>query len=371
MRAYAHSIMLSAPRNKTNAARPCRAGCQITLFCASIAAVHGIRWRRSTPLCGQLWCNAAPPLGRGVEITLKFQYITGYTALAQLLHRLSSIGAPDCFDLRPTQTMFCSTQKSTMTVAAKHSSPPPRTALVSLHDVTPAHEDTVFTAISHLRGLGVAALSLLVVPDFHHRADLRRFPGFCERLLAAMGPRDEILLHGYWHLDDGRHRRASQQLLAGALTAGEGEFQALDLAEANERIANGLEVLRETLGAQPAGFVAPAWLQNAQVATAVAQNGLQYCEDHLRVHDLARHSSLFCPAVSFASRSPLRLQASLLSAVFSTPALALQPVVRLAVHPNDYRHSTLVAGIAHVLRRWLPTHQAQSYRELLPCISQS
>ncbi len=258
-----------------------------------------------------------------------------------------------------------------MTVADNYSPPSARTALVSLHDVTPAHEDIVFAAISHLRGLGVAALSLLVVPDFHHRADLRRYPAFCARLRAAMGPRDEILLHGYWHLDDGRRRDASQRLVARALTAGEGEFQALDLAEANVRIANGLAVLRETLDAKPAGFVAPAWLQNSQVVTAVAQNGLRYCEDHLRVHDVKSGSSVFCPALSFASRSPWRLQASLFSAVFSTPALALKPVVRLAVHPNDYRHPSLVAGIARVVRRWLTTHQAQSYSELLPCISES
>lgn len=245
-------------------------------------------------------------------------------------------------------------------------------ALVSLHDVTPAHEARVFAAIDHLRGLGVDALSLLVVPDFHHRAHLAHAPAFCRRLLSVLGPRDEILLHGFWHLADGKPRHgngklhvAGRQLVAKVATAGEGEFQALGYAEARDRLVDGLEVLADTLDVRPDGFVAPAWLQEEAVRRACRDVGLSYCEDHLFVHDLRQGRRVLAPALSMASRSWWRRLGSVAAAQLGGRLLPLQPVVRLAVHPNDYGHPALVASIAQVVRRWQATHTPVNYREAL------
>ena len=238
-------------------------------------------------------------------------------------------------------------------------------ALISLHDVTPAHEAKVFRAIAHLRSLGVDALSLLVVPDFHHRAHLSHHAAFCDKLQAAMLPRDELFLHGFWHLAEQQPVDAGSRLLAAALTAGEGEFHALRHAEALERMEDGLDVIERALGVRPQGFVAPAWLQNAEVRRAAKDLGLRYCEDHLRVYDLASGRRVLAPALSLASRSLARRVGSLAAAELTARALQPMPVVRLAVHPNDYDYPRLVAAIGRVVRRWLPGHPAVSYREAL------
>lgn len=249
-------------------------------------------------------------------------------------------------------------------------------ALVSLHDVTPAHEARVFTAIEHLRGLGVNALNLLVVPDFHHRAHLDHAAAFCSRLRAVLGPRDEIQLHGFYHLADTPPTDTKGKMAAALLTAGEGEFHALDYAEARRRLAEGLEVLERTLGIRPCGFVAPAWLQNAEVRRAVTDSGLAWCEDQLRIHDLQRNRTILAPTLTWASRSLPRRLGSLLYAQIAGRALPLsaaltgEATLRLAVHPNDYRHPELVDSIGRTVRRWLVTHRPVSYEEAL-CTSAS
>lgn len=246
----------------------------------------------------------------------------------------------------------------------------PHRALYSLHDVTPAKEALVFEAIAHLRALGVTRLALLVVPDFHSRADLRSFPAFCAQLRRLLTPDDEILLHGYYHLADAQPQsargfgRVGRKLAAAALTAGEGEFHELDYDEASRRIANGLEVLRETLDVRPSGFVAPAWLQNAQVRRAVADAGLTFCEDHLRIWP-THGEPILAPALSFASRTRLRLWGSLASAELTGRLLPRQPVARLAIHPNDYRSAHLRQAITRVVTRWQAVTTPSRYQEVV------
>ena len=227
----------------------------------------------------------------------------------------------------------------------------PHRALYSLHDVTPAKEALCFQALDHLRALGVHKVALLVVPDFHGRADLREFPAFCAALKQRLLPGDEVLLHGYWHLADTQPSDAFGALKAAALTAGEGEFQALTYAEARTRIDHGLQVLDDALGLRPTGFVAPAWLQNPDVRQAVADAGLGFCEDQLRIWPTSR-APILSPAISFASRTPTRLWGSIAASYVTGRALPRLPVARLAIHPNDYRSSHLRSAITRVISDW-------------------
>ncbi|MSP92036.1 MAG: DUF2334 domain-containing protein [Myxococcales bacterium] len=233
------------------------------------------------------------------------------------------------------------------------------TALISLHDVTPAHAPLVFEALGHLRRLGVDALTLLVVPDFHGHAPLDAEPAFCRRLQAELGPRDELQLHGYTHLADAPHGWRGRWL-----TAGEGEFLDLDGAAARERLQRGLAMMERAFGVRPSGFVAPAWLDNAAVRSAALDLGLNTCEDHFAVYDLAARRKEVCPALSFASRSVPRHLGSLAYAAVAAPVLARRRVVRLAVHPLDYGKPSLIEAIARVVRRWRATHRPASTREL-------
>lgn len=237
-------------------------------------------------------------------------------------------------------------------------------ALYSLHDVTPAKEALCFEALAHLRGLGVDRLAMLVVPDFHGRGDLRQFPAFCAELKRRLLPGDELLLHGYWHLADRAPTGGLAALQAAALTAGEGEFHTLTYADASVRISRGLDVMEEALGLRPTGFVAPAWLQNADVRRAVADAGLRFCEDQLRIWPTGG-TAIVSPAMSFASRTPVRLWGSIAASHVTQTLLTCLPVSRLAIHPNDYRSSHLRAAIARVITDWQTRTIPSRYDEVL------
>ena len=241
---------------------------------------------------------------------------------------------------------------------------PPRQALVSLHDVTPAHGDTVFLAIDHLRSRGVSALTLLVVPDYHHRAALADHPQFCARLRAALGPRDEVVLHGYHHLADRQAPTAAEQFAAAMLTAGEGEFLAFGFDEAKSRIDRGIAAIQAALNVLPRGFVAPAWLQNGEVVRAARAAGMAWCEDHSFVYNLMTGEQILAPAVSLASRDIVRRLGSRAVARAGSAVLPQLRTVRLAVHPGDYGHPKLVATLDRVLAKWLPAHPAVTVREI-------
>lgn len=241
----------------------------------------------------------------------------------------------------------------------------PRRALYSLHDVTPAKETLVFAALDHLRALGLTQVAMLIVPDFHGRADLREFPAFCAEFKKRLLPGDEILLHGYYHLADTPPQTPGRKLASAMLTAGEGEFHDLSYDEASRRIRAGLQVLHEALDLKPTGFVAPAWLQNANVRRAVADAGLGFCEDQLRIWP-SHGAPIFSPALSFASRMPVRLWGSVVAGEISSRVLPRQPVSRVGIHPNDYRSPHLRRAITRVVTRWQATAASSRYQEVLP-----
>lgn len=238
-------------------------------------------------------------------------------------------------------------------------------ALYSLHDVTPAHGDTVLRALDHLRDLGAERLTLLVVPNFHGQAPLQRAPAFVRALRERLRPGDEIALHGFLHRADRRPAAGLAAWKARHLTANEGEFAALTHAEALERIVDGLEVLQDCLEQPVHGFVAPAWLDNPDVRRAVADAGLRWCEDHVWLRDVRALHRQLAPAVSLASRTPLRAAASLAQAYAAVPLLDAAPLVRLAVHPLDYRLPRLVGAIEHVAGHWTQQRRAVTPLEVV------
>jgi predicted deacetylase len=205
------------------------------------------------------------------------------------------------------------------------------------------------------------------VPDFHRRAPLDAFPEWCARLRATLTPRDEVLLHGYYHLADGAGEgRIKSSLGSKLLTAGEGEFERLDAFEARRRLGAGIQMIERALHLRPTGFVAPAWLDNAEVRRACRELGLTFCEDHLHVVDLVANRSVWSPALSFASRTRLRHLGSLAWSAVAAPALGRLDLPRLAVHPLDYTKPSLVEAVADVVRRWLPGHAPIACSEVFP-----
>lgn len=227
--------------------------------------------------------------------------------------------------------------------------------IVSIHDVTPAYADRVQSIFAFLAELAIERGVLLVVPNFHRRWALDEHPMFCDLVRGRLELGWELALHGYTHWDDSvlRPKRRRDRIALRVMTAQEGEFLILDRDEAARRLASGKTMLKRALGVEPAGFVPPAWLCGAGCDRAIAECGLAYSEDHLYLKDYKDGRKLFAPVMGWASRSRSRRISSTLGAAILRRPMALLPVVRLAIHPADFGHQSLIGSIREAIQRFL------------------
>ena len=245
-----------------------------------------------------------------------------------------------------------------------------RMLLTSIHDVSPRFESEVDALVDLVRAHVGHRIAMLVVPN--HWGDAPIIPGsaFAARLRSWADQGFEIFLHGFYHRDETRHARASDQLRARLMTAGEGEFLGLAKDEAAARLAKGRRLLEDVLGRPIAGFVAPAWLYGPGANEALAEAQVPIAEDHMRVWSPATGELLALgPVITWASRSRTRLASSL------TAATALRrmpiPALRIGVHPPDVRHVALVQSIEKTLRIARRKRTPAAYSDLLRGASQS
>jgi hypothetical protein len=238
--------------------------------------------------------------------------------------------------------------------------------LLCVHDVTPRHFERLQQLDALFRANGLAGrYSMLVVPDFWHRWPLQEHPAFVAWLRERAAEGVDMLLHGYFHLDETAHDGGLTRWKSRALTAGEGEFLDLSYAVARERLQRGKALLESLLGRPVEGFVAPAWLYGPGTHAALRELGFTVAEDHWRVWSpAARRTLARSPVVSYASRTPLRLAGSLLWSRLATPLLAPLPIVRHAVHPHDFDSGPLIREFGRALSAFRRDRQPMLYREL-------
>lgn len=223
---------------------------------------------------------------------------------------------------------------------------------VAIHDVAPATWSECLHLLHAIQAVADIPVTWLVVPRYHHSA-LRSLA--CEATLERLlGQGHELALHGYTHSDPAPVRGyGSARLLRTVYTQREGEFAALDMAEAQRRIALGLRFFQER-GWPVSGFIAPAWLLGAQAWAALAEQPFSYTTTYTRFHLLHPRRSQLAPALVYAARNAggRFLSPPLASAVAALSASA--PLLRVALHPRDARHPALVRHaqrlIEHLLR---------------------
>lgn len=194
---------------------------------------------------------------------------------------------------------------------------------VSLHDVTPVLEKRSRRLVDIAMEYAGTSFTVLLVPDYHSRGRLDRYPGFCAWLRELRDMGVEFALHGCTHLGGGRF-----------LTSGEGEFLGMSAKEAGDRIAEGKAIFQDAMGEEPSGFTAPAWIYSPGTMEALGGFSFQWVETRssLRFSTGKREPS---PVTVFASRTRWkRFCSGLWSAV--SPAMLLPfPVVRAALHTCD------------------------------------
>ncbi|MDB5050129.1 MAG: hypothetical protein JWO30_3200 [Fibrobacteres bacterium] len=233
-----------------------------------------------------------------------------------------------------------------------------RKLVISLHDATPFHLDRLRKAEAVFLELGISKITYLLVPEYHGgypSAGHPGFPGFCRE---ARPFAVDWHLHGYHHLESPPQGEAAGGGLDGLkrrfMTAGEGEFLALDPQAQRRKLEDGRDSFRRCLGTDPLGFVAPAWLFNAALPPLLREMGFRYTEDHRRMYRVDTGARLESPVITWATRTFLRKYGSLIVCPALARIWAKAPVLRVAMHPFDFDHPSTVASIKSVLRGLMP-----------------
>jgi len=244
-----------------------------------------------------------------------------------------------------------------------------RSLVVSVHDVTPAHEAALRVLLQVLAEHGVSRTSLLVIPDYHRPAwdgawELSRHASFGAWLRELEARGHEIVLHGLEHCDPTPRAGTRWQRLVRRTLTVEAEFYTLSYAQARERIAAGLGVLARQ-GLTPRGFVAPAWLHNHDVVRAVGDAGLRYVTSLQEITALAGGERIRARAICFSSRSRLRAQLSAAYCGVLARCVRSACVVRLAVHPADVSRRVVLRRLRAILRNLRASHACTTYGDLL------
>lgn len=234
--------------------------------------------------------------------------------------------------------------------------------LVSIHDVTPAHEIRVRALWRMCRVMGVTP-ALFVVPNWHGRWPIERHPAFAHWLRDRVAEGAEVFLHGERHDEHGITRSMRDELRAFGMTAAEGEFLTLPAVEAERRIVRGLRTLARC-GIEPIGFAPPAWLAHRECGSAVSDCGLQFFEDLSSIHLSQRGTRLPSPVTRWSARHPWREAASRFVARTRFVLDQRSWLVRVALHPADLTSTTIQRSVVDTMRRWLAVRIPWRYSDL-------
>ncbi len=224
---------------------------------------------------------------------------------------------------------------------------------LTVHDATPAHEDTLRQIHFTLQDLGVVRYSMLVIPDYHGEWSLDRFPDFCSWLMGLAEV--ELVLHGYRHEACRPAAGITDRMRSALFTRGEGEFLGLDLDSAEELLLEGRKTLKRVLDLDVKGFVAPAWLYSRGTAAALRKMKFEYSEDRWRIWNPSNGRTLLnMPVANYAGGGNLKRYLASLWVGISGAVSAGSETVRFAIHPcdfeNEFARKTVIRRLGILLR---------------------
>lgn len=239
-----------------------------------------------------------------------------------------------------------------------------RSLCVSLHDVAPATWPQCAQLLAAIRAVAPIPVTLLVVPAYHRQpvsaVDAAAFDRLLEARLAAG---DELALHGYTHLDEGPPAAGwRQNFLRRIYTTSEGEFSAIDAAEASRRIAQGLDWFAQRQWPVK-GFVAPAWLLGPGAWQALRQFPFDYTTTLRYFYTLPQRQALLAPSLVYAARNRSGRWLSSRRNALLAQALAQRPLVRLGLHPKDAAYPPLIRHFQRLIEQLLVGRQALTKAE--------
>jgi predicted deacetylase len=220
-------------------------------------------------------------------------------------------------------------------------------AVVAVHDVSPATWRECRELFAMLAHASVPVATLLVIPDYHHRAEVAGDRAFCRAVGARLDEGDEAVLHGMFHLDESAPPRTFRGFFERRLlTRREGEFAVLAEGEAAERIARGI-ALFDALGWPLHGFVPPAWLLGDGARRAISATGERFRYVSVRggLYRLPEWHFVHTFNLCYSPTSVLRRAWSRAAIAAELRRARDDALLRITLHPQDARHRS-------VLRHW-------------------
>ncbi|KIF80520.1 DUF2334 domain-containing protein [Noviherbaspirillum autotrophicum] len=237
-----------------------------------------------------------------------------------------------------------------------HRTEPLRAVCVSIHDVAPATWLQCERLLRAVRSVADIPVSLLVVPAYHRQrhACNRRFERALEYRLARG---DELVLHGYTHLDEApRAEGWRDSVVREIYTRREGEFYAIDSTEARRRLQLGCDWFAQR-GWPLEGFVAPAWLMGEGGWRALADFPFSYTTTLRRFHLLRSDCALRSQSLVYTVRSSWRRHMSRGWNAVLSRSLQDNPLLRISLHPIDAAYPDIVRHFYRMIESALEDRQ--------------
>ncbi|WP_106477305.1 DUF2334 domain-containing protein [Phytohalomonas tamaricis] len=222
-----------------------------------------------------------------------------------------------------------------------------RNFLLALHDIAPATWQDYRPFVEAIDAMGNIPMTWLVVPDFHHQSATFEDTAFQNMLEQRLARGDELVLHGFFHCDDGPAPRTPHEYFMRRIYTYEGEFYGLARDEAQRRLEQGMELF-ERRGWPLHGFVAPAWLMSQGTRDALSALPLSYTTDTAHIYRLPEFEAIDVPTLVWSARSRWRRGMSWVVNELARHRHRQRQAIRLGLHPVDMRHS-----ISH--KYWLET----------------
>jgi uncharacterized protein len=228
---------------------------------------------------------------------------------------------------------------------------------VALHDVEPRSFAQVREIRHWLLERNVTRVTLLVIPAADLHPIGARAPALAAWLRSRVACGDAVAQHGLAH-------KASavapwpRSLLASWQGGASAEFPGLGHDDTARRVHTGMRLLRE-IELDPRGFVAPGYAYTRALRSVLADS-FEWFADLRGVR--MRTSDVRCPALCLGTSTPLKRALS--PGLIRVAARTGRPVMRIDVHPADFRLPGHVAALESLLAR-ARDRTAVTYDELL------
>lgn len=237
----------------------------------------------------------------------------------------------------------------------------PHSLIVSLHDVSPVTFDLSRRICDDLEARGIKEISLLVIPNHHHRGHFLDHKPFLEWLHSMIARGHEAVIHGYYHQRAARpEESAKTRAITRLYTAGEGEFFDIEAQTATALLVKAREEFR-AVGFNPSGFIAPAWLLSDQARNALRALGFSYTTLLREVIDLQQPRSYISQSLVYSTRAAWRRVCSLAWNATLFRSLQAQPLMRLGIHPPEITYPRIWKQITDLAGRALEQRTALTY----------